>query len=326
MTQATGRLQDYPGLVTWQSVRGDSGTGISSCAETFVLRTCRALQNADAHLVASSAEALVDLVTDADNPFTEFLNARTIFDSCEVDLLQLLGDISEIAVKGSRGSLYQQALGLAADRTSISALRFLSAWIALNTGSLELCVAECEKIEEPESSVHTMHGQALLELGRAKEATGVLSTAVKIAPRELLAWFQLAKAYYVLEQDKAAWGALLTCQKLAPTSEEIAVFMAMVALRTEESIKADVAFASLDEHRAAHRDNPIIVLNLLQLALMRRDHDDADRVVQTADWESIRFQPEFVREIGSILRRIERNGWMDIGRDLLVRVTPGDAA
>lgn len=320
MQERPTKLNDFPGLMAWFH-QHPFGEVRRTPAERFVWKTCLALTSPGAMLIRQWTTAFQELIDDGDDPQIDFLEAKEIFDDCGTGLMEFLGELGQIAFDTNQTDSFMKAMSVGADNTSMAVLRFMSAWTALNMGDLERCVADCEKVDEPFASVCTIHGQALLELGRPTEAIEVFSMAVKLDPRELIAWFQLAKAHQVMNQPRSAWMALSQCRKLAPGSPEIALFCAMVAIADDTQEQVEIAYNLLSEHLPATKGVADVCLHLLRLSIRLGDKDKFLNVVAEGDWPVLRRDSVFIRTIPGVLRDLEKLQWMDVAKDLLVAVT-----
>lgn len=315
-----GRLGDYPGLLNWYRV---AATRAGTPADAFVVRTCETLADTRAEAVLDWVDALRGLIREASTPLAEFLAAEEICQRCDVELLDLMSEFGERAVRGGRGEMFLSTMRQAADATGLVALRFLSAWAALNCGQLELCVEECDRVTEPFASIYTLQGQALVELGRYEEGVGSLRVAVKLNPNELLAWFQLAKTSLAMERPDEAWSALAECQRLAPQSEEIALMLGLAVLDADMSVeRARTAWKALKSHASAHGGVLQIFDVLASLALRLGEETRMLEVTALLDWPRLMLEREFVPKLAPLLRQLHEKGWMKASAALLTRLTP----
>jgi tetratricopeptide (TPR) repeat protein len=205
-----------------------------------------------------------------------------------------------------------------ADATNLACLRFMSAWVCINEGEMQKCVDQCELIDEIYAPILTIKGQAQISLGHIEEAILTLVDACKHSPQEILAWFQLAKAYHITNRPEASWNALLKCENLAPQSAEVSLFMGIVALEMEQSDKVLHAYECLSSHQSYLIKNASLNLTLIKLSLKIGDPAQIKEIIAIPDWDAIVDQPEFFREIPGILRDLEELDQMNIARDLLI--------
>lgn len=317
----TTRLGKYPALERWfKSIEPGSQLTVS---EDLAWQTCVALQAAPGEESRRLALAVSEFLLKSVDPLGDFLGADTICQQLETTLADLFSDLGQIALQRNQAESFLMAMQNAAAATGLVVLRFLAAWAALNSGKLELCVDECEKITEPFAPIYTIQGQALLELGRVDDATDALGVAVRLAPQEILAWFQLAKAHHVAGRATAAWHALEECQKLAPGNDEIALFMSIVALEPALGMSyTERAWGALRPRLAAHATNPIVATNLMRLALKRGRRDDAERLVGEADWRTMNNDAAFTRALAPMLKGFQERGWLDVAAAFLQKVAP----
>lgn len=319
----TTKLQDYPGLARWYGQRTGSPAPFDRQGDALVYATCEALTRRRGDVARVWIPAFKQFLSRSDSPLADFIAAETIVQQCDAEFVDLIGELGEEAIRHDCADQFFDVMQIGADRTGLTFLRFLAAWTALNKGDLELCVAECEKVDEPFASIYTIQGQALLELLRPHEAVEVLNIAVKLCPSEVLAWFQLAKAYVVLKQHHQAFAALKECLRLAPQSQEVALFMAMVANESQDAQGiSQEAMDALKPHLSRHTGNGIVVLNLLLLALGTQDKDSAKQFIAQGDWSKVSSQKDALASLSQVLRGLHALDWMDLASDLLTRIAP----
>jgi tetratricopeptide (TPR) repeat protein len=319
----TSRLQDYPGLARWFGQRTNATAPFDRQGDALVYATCEALTRHQGDVVRVWIAAFNQFLARSDAPLADFIAAETIVQQCDAEFVDLIGELGEEAIRHDYGDPFFAAMQAGADLTGLVFLRFLAAWTALNKGDLELCVTECDKVDEPFASIYTIQGQALLELLRPKEAVEALGIAVKLCPTEAMAWFQLAKAHVVLKEHREAFAALKECLRLAPQSEEVALFMAMVANEAPDAPDlAKEAMSALKPHLPRHAGNGIVVLNLLLLALGYQSKDEAKEIIEQGDWAKVSSQKDSVSSLSQALRGLHALDWMDLASDLLGRIVP----
>jgi tetratricopeptide (TPR) repeat protein len=317
-------LADHPALRRWFQERA-TAPDASRPAELLVWRTCDAIASGPDGAVRRWLDAFNHFLKASKEPLADFLAAEAIMHSCDAELLDLIGELGELAANdegAGSAAAFGAAMRAGADRTGLVVLRFLSAWTALNTGRLDECVNECEKVDEPFGALFTVHGQALLELGRAGDAAEVLEIATKLAPAEILSWFQLAKAYHVLGRGSDAFGRLRECRRLAPQSDEVALYMGLVAL--DEPARSPLAHEAITAMRPIvkrHADNPAVIYSLLRLACRAGEKPVFKAVLGETTWPRLNQRPESLRQLAPVLRELQAAGWMEMAAQLLEKVT-----
>jgi len=261
-------------------------------------------------------------LAESTSPLDDFLAAEAIVHNCGTQLLDLISELGEAAIHSEMSKAFFATMQAGANTTGLVVLRFLAAWTALNSGRLEDCIAECDKVDDPFAAIFTVQGQALLELGRVHEALEVLQVAVRLSPAELLAWFQMVKARHVLGQLPEAFAALEKCRELAPNSEEVALYMALIAAEDDgqSPTMAKTGFHALRPHLAEHAHNLSVVFSLLKLAGILGDKSQALALIAASDWPQLTVQPEFLRHLPAVLRDWHTRGWMDVSGALLEQV------
>ena len=320
-TKAT--LDDYPALARWYAE--ERGCSAPAVAHRLVLGTCEALARigavdpgrSPAELWSRNFRAFLDASLD---PLADFLKAEALMQQHDAVMLDLIGDFGERSLRQGDSTEFFEGMRQGADRTGLVAFRFMSAWTALNSGRPAVCAEECEKVDEPFSSIHTLHGQALLELGRPQDALETLEVATKLAPQEILAWFQKAKALHLLGRHDAAISALRHCQALAPQSDEVALYMGMIAAESTSQELWLEGFSALRPRLARLPEAPVS-LTLLKLAALLKDKGKALAVLRDGAWQGRLSTGDAIQSLATILRIFGELGWMDVSAHLLGKVT-----
>ncbi|MCX6108520.1 MAG: hypothetical protein NTZ90_02815 [Proteobacteria bacterium] len=316
-------LQDHPGLATWYRAHSATPPGVDQPAQLLVWRLCEAMCTGPTSSVRRLVDGLRVFMTTSSAPLQDFLQAEDVCHGCDAKLLELIGGLGEAAVRSEYADSFLQAMQSLADATGLVVLRFLAAWAALNIGRLEQCIAECEKVDEPFAAIFTVQGQALLELGKPRDALEVLAIAVKLAPQEVLAWFQAAKAHHLIDEYDQAFDALRRCRALSPHSDEVCLYMGLVALDPNASPSyTGEALTALKPLMARFADHPVIVFTLVRLACRHGDKEQAEQVINAIAWQNNMRGTESVRQLPPVLRALNTTGWMDLAANLLNAMMP----
>jgi tetratricopeptide (TPR) repeat protein len=324
---AAGKLADYPALLRWYEDQQRHPGATDRSGERLATKTCEALRDGGGESIRVWLQSFDAFLNGSSAPLSDFRSTEEIFERCDAGLLDVIGDFAETAVRQGQADAFLRAMRHGAEATGLVVLRFLAAWTALNAGQPGICIEESEKIDEPFAAVYTIHGQALLETQRAAEAAEVLAIAVKLAPSEILAWFQLAKARHVLGRTDEAWTALAECHALAPQSDEVALFRALVALDTPRVVaRMDEAWTSLRPRMKRHLGNAGLAATLMKLAIHRQDRGGASTLVDDVPWAEMLHAGVLTRELPSILRLLHGAAWHDVAASLLRRVTPEEGS
>ena len=313
----TVALVDYPGIKSWyEFVQADHSMTCS--AEIFVISTCKLLEARPSDAAEEWANLFVEYLLVSSEPSQAFIEIQNLFNENQTDFLSFIGDMGEQTIASPSAAGFQKAMEESADATNLACLRFMSAWVCINEGEMQKCVDQCELIDEIYAPILTIKGQAQISLGHIEEAILTLVDACKHSPQEILAWFQLAKAYHITNRPEASWNALLKCENLAPQSAEVSLFMGIVALEMEQSDKVLHAYECLSSHQSYLIKNASLNLTLIKLSLKIGDPAQIKEIIAIPDWDAIVDQPEFFREIPGILRDLEELDQMNIARDLLI--------
>ena len=299
------RLDDYPKLVKWYALRRETLPNGGDPVTAFLHQVCNALKEDDQRFVKRFADALATLVTHPRGAALCNDVEQALAEKGAV-FTELTSEAAELALAHGQGEQYFDLLRTLGDRTSLATFRFLAAWVALNLNCLEDCIEQCELVEQPIAQVQTLHGQALLESGEAEEAIQVLEAAVHNSPDEVLAWFQLAKAYHVLERYAQAIDTVRRLRRIAPQSAEVSLMMAIVVL----SSGANEPTLVLETWRAVSlfvKDLDGDATNLgylFDLALRSGEEANMVWLIENISWDRARRAEGFTRFVTKALRAL----------------------
>lgn len=314
-----GRLEDLPTLKHW-FLKHAHMPSTARALDRSLWRLCFALTQSGAALVRSYIETMKDILIH-ENGVTILAQLEQELAEMQVNAHELTSDIAESAVQCDLGDDFFAIMHDAADLSHLIVYRFLAAWTALNMNELEQCIQECEQVDKPFAAINTIHGQALLESGLPHQAIEVLKIAAAINKNELLAWFQLGKAYMVINDHTRAWGALEECSRLAPQSEEVSLCMGMIALQSTNREWLLGARKRLQPFLSRYAGNEVMMTTLLQLGIRLGEKEFTDTVIATAQWPAMAQSPDFTRMLAPTLRSFATLGWQDLAVKFIDRVT-----
>lgn len=317
-------LEDYPALAKWYAencVRAALDT-----PEQLVLSTCETMKRGKSAGMREWLQSFRSFLQTSSSPLQDFFVAETTMQRCGAELLNVIGDFGETAIQYGDSNEFFTAMQAAADATGLVVFRFLAAWTALNSGHPDVCIEECEKIDDPFSSVHTLHGQALLEIGQPEAAIEALNVATTLSPQELLAWFQKAKALHVMNRHEPAFDALKECMRLAPQSDEIAYYMGMIAVEARHDTLWLEAWNALRPRLKRLGNVAPVTLTLLRLGAFLRDKERVQDVLSESGWSGELDGNDTTQILAVTLRQLGDMGWMDVASTLLGKVTTPKAS
>lgn len=312
-------LSDFPNLSAWYQKAYKTNRNSVDLADNLALQTCGVLASSPSKIsIKNWISTLAEVFSASVDLRRDFLSVVSHFHENGADFAELLGDLTHIAVTFELGEILLPALQLGAEKTNIAALRFLAAWTALNCNRPEICINECEKVDEPFAPLHSILGQAYLESGRLGEALEALNVAIALAPGDAVAWFQKAKTLHILNRSQEAFDSLRACENLAPNSDEVALMMTMVVLDSELNIETkEYAWKKLRIHLESLGHIPQVPLNLLKLSVQLRDKTRALDVANAWQKKATLKSTEELQGLAEILRELQELNWMDIARKLL---------
>ena len=318
-------LKKFPALASWYELRGKWTPKDRSLPEWIAIKTCAALDgDQDVHALKIWIDSLHECFSASQNLRRDFLEITTQFSDYDADFTEILGDLSHLAVQLNLGGSLLPVLQMGAVKTHFTALRFLAAWTALNCDNPDLCIEECEHVEEASAPIHALQGQAYLELGKPLEALEALHVATTLSPQDIIPWFQKAKALQVLDRSIDAFHALKVCEHLAPGSNEVALFMAMVAGGLEGNIEIkEHAWTSLKPHLKDWGHVPNVPFALLRLAGHLNDKEKALYVVSGLGSLIGLSSTQDFQDLSDVLRLLQQREWMDLAAKLLQKTETG---
>lgn len=316
-----GKLAKYPGLANWYMTEATKYRTSNAGPHQFIIRMCESLCLAPQKSALTFAESMDRFFNGSDSPLNDYLHAEEIVNSCEETLLGIIGRFGEDAVLAGTADRFLDAIVNAADKTGIVGLRFLAAWICLNSGELNRCIAECEKVDEPFASIYTILGQSYLELQRIPQAIEALTIAVKLSPAEVLAWFQLAKAYYAIGQYPAAFASLCECDKYSPNSAEVSLFQSIIANEIADAKAHAIAYRNLRPHLKKNAGDAEVVFNLLSLAIKLDDKTKLESCLKEISFDRLKADHRFARMVSPLLRGLYEKNWMSLSAVFLTGMT-----
>lgn len=315
-------LSDFPNLNAWYQKTYKTNRNNADLADNLAFKTCGVLASNPSKIsIKNWISTLTEVFATSVDLRRDFLSVVYHFHENGADFAELLGDLTHIAVTFELGDILLPALQLGAEKTNIAALRFLAAWTALNCNRPEICINECEKVDEPFAPLHSILGQAYLESGRLSEALEALNVAIALAPGDAVAWFQKAKTLHILNRSLEAFESLRACESLAPNSDEVALMMAMVVLDSELDIETkEYAWKKLRPHLESLGHIPQVPINLLKLSAQLRDKNRALDVANAWQKEATLKRTEELQDLAEILRELQKLNWMDIAKKILEKV------
>ena len=319
MSFSGAKLDDYSKFSAWyrQSIAIASNRKDDGLVLAHAVGACLAL--AEVHLRYDLwLDCLDDFLNSGDETGSSYQRNERILKDLGIDLAVFISDFATVGIELNRGQEYSPLVEILAERTNLLSYRFLLAWMALNLNDLERCIQECEKVDQPYAAIYTMHGQALLEMGKAAEAIEVLAIAVELDPREYLAQFLLAKASLITSDYATAWSAAKACWKHSANDPEVAMLLSLVANEmTATPAVLDEAWLALSAFLREGCTNEVLIANLLGLSFKRREKDWARLVVERTDWGEVFSNPGIYQNIGKILRNFGEHHWLDLAAVIL---------
>ena len=322
-SHATGQTSDalaaYPALAAWYLSQQKSPPTVDNLPDYHLWALAKSLRS-PASLKFRLWTQNVDQVLSLSGNFLEHIletDSRTC--ALGVSLTDLYAILAESALSHGEGAAAFKTLSKLADHCELAAFRFLSAWTAFNFGDLETCVAECEKINEPFSPIHTLMGQALLEAGQPLEAIDALKVAHQLTPSDALPLVQLIKAYLVTGIQSEAMKCVDKCRKILGHHIEIECLAAMTIMSgpnhtTEFCEKTLGQLAAHLEHEPADFEAFSIAMDL---ATELRRKDWAERFSNLAEFSVGASPHQLAAKVAKILKKTGELNWHELSRTII---------
>lgn len=313
------KLDDFPSLKDWYlKNHGVHPTFTEDPVEHTVSQFCLALTLSSRESSIIWQNALSILLDGSNNLLADFGEMERFLEYSGAPLTQIISNWGyesfEIGMEEEFFLLMQKA----AAKTQLVSFYFLAAWSAFNQDDYDACLKLCDSVSTLYAPVLTLKGQALLESGNPSASVHVLEDAVSVDPQEALAWFQLAKSYWLLKKYQQAFDALQSCLKFTGRNPEISLFMSIVALEAPFSISwHEKAWEEMLPFIVHYRANEEFVERLVQLAINANRLDWMELATNEVDWESLKqaFVPN--KKLGPILRSLGERQWFELATKIL---------
>ncbi len=270
---------------------------------------CQLIEEMSLNTHFYSIDPILTLLRSSTQKIADFSDLKSFVAEKGLSIEEFVTSIAEQAAIENVKPFYRDLAELA-ELSQHLPFGFLAAWFALNTDQLERCIAECKKIKNPSVEIITLQGQAYLELGKLTEAQKTLQRATRKNPKELLAWFQLAKAFHLQNNFGMAWAALLECHGLQPSSDEIASYMAIIALAEEpiDKTKIETCWEALTSLPIYNSGNIDFILCLIDLAIASNKESRVIWITSHCDFGGF-LQHQGVGKLSKVLKRFQGKAW-----------------
>lgn len=313
-------LEDLPKL--WQWFRSKQAGSLDHPAEVLLWNVVRGLITPGRDGARAWIQGLDQFVNCSASPRDDFLIADSLSQEMGSPLVDHFSQLGEICIRAEEGPRALASLVALSNKVNLSAIRFLAAWTALNTGDLETCIDECEKEIEPHAPIYTLLGQALLESGRSNEAIEALKIAIKLDRHDALALFQLIKAYLVMGNTHEAAAASDRCRLVVGKNVELECLSAMVVL-SDHAKNHDFAEQTLNRLGQFFKEDPGN-LDLMTLAFdvadMKGDQIALANLFRTADISRLARRSDFLSKMTLILKKLGERQWFGLSQQLSEKI------
>jgi len=309
MNQRWSSLDDYPALANWFQTVARQTLNQDESGDRFILSVGQLLRSdSDRRLAVwfSEVSRLLDASADI---YSDLMRAEQLLAKQSFDLMNFISELGELAIVSGRGRDFYRQVSRLADQSEFAALRFLAAWSALNIGLLQDAVAECEKVEQPVACIFTLQGQALLELGEVVDAIACLEAATRLSPGEVLAFFQLAKAYHATNRHQLAWKSLQACEQLIGQNIEVATFFGLIALESKDQEWLRFSWDRLVPYLVKDETSLDFIVMLMDIAFTVGNSEWFFQIIDRVDWGKLRSNQAFFSKVPWVLTKLDVLNW-----------------
>ncbi len=250
------------------------------------------------------------------DPLGDFLHAEEILNENGQSAVDIISTIAASSFEWEQEKKTFATILRLTNLTGLTALRFTSAWLAFNMNQFEICIEECEKIDDHGYHVHGLMGQAYLESGQPHQAIDSLRIALALNDRDPALWFQMAKAAFVIGQYDEACHALQSCTLINGLGPEVVILHCAIACAICESNPADGSQRRLEAVSAIRQifmtdtNKSLLVVYAAKLALFAQSEGDfIDEIGWFHDLDG-KLQNEIVTaDISAVLKNLQKKGW-----------------
>jgi tetratricopeptide (TPR) repeat protein len=316
------RINAFPKLETWFEENKNRDNSKNYFMHSLMLQLCKALSSESDHsFLTNYFEVLKKFCSLSPDPTNDYRDFEKALLNLDVSFVNIANETLKCAIDENCPTLYLGYMVTFADQTKHDVFHFLAAWSALNCNQFQTCIDQCERIPEPTAAVYTLQGQAYLESGNIEEAIDTLQISVSLLPSDILAHFQLAKAYHIAKKMDKAWEAISACEEIEPNHPEIAAMFAIIALSERSNTAWNKhAWKALCQSLASQDDNESLVSMMLDLAFLLKEKTYIDFILDKANWKQLQSDFNFIKKVPWILKNFDVLKWHDSAARLLTKV------
>jgi tetratricopeptide (TPR) repeat protein len=253
------------------------------------------------------------------NPLADFISAEEVLNEDGQSAVTIASTIASTSFEWEQERRALSSILRLTNLTGLAALRFTAAWLAFNINDFEMCITECEKIDDHGYHVHGLMGQAFLESGQPAQAINCFQVALAMNEKDAAIWFQLAKATYVAGDLDNAWQSLESCAALNGSSAEIVILQCAVACATcEDKIpgaesRRENALQAIKQLYRRDPNKGLLLVYAARLAIFSGSEgtfiDEVGKFHEFSD-DSTTLDASIVStDISEVLKMLQKKGW-----------------
>ena len=312
-------LDDFPALSQWYHKNIDIYPGFDEDpVEHIAWRFCHALKvgRVDAFILWHDTLSL--LLNESEDIVIDFQEIERFFDYSGASLTQIISSWGYEAFDIGKEDEFFLLMQKTALKTGLVSFFFLAAWSAFNQNDYESCLDMCDRVKITYAPILTLKGQALLESGNPSAAIPILEDAIAADEQEVLAFFQLAKAFWLEKKYQGAYDSLQNCLKVVGSNPEISLFMTIVVLEAPFVFSwHQKAWEEMLSFLPEYKANEEFVEKLIKLVVRANRIDWMELIAEEVEWKEMRQSLLSNQKLGSILRLLGEKQWFGITKKIL---------
>lgn len=316
-------LSSYPKLASWyeSSLKTAHADGIHDATRSL----CQAMLT-EPHQLTPQLRVILDALYAAQDPTTTYLDLLNFLAYQGLELEEHVSQLVEKSIL-QLDSAFLMPLEQLSELSARDPLKFLLAWSLFNLDHFQKAIAVCERLTQPTSQVYCLQGQAQLESGQLSQAIESLQIATHLNPKDLLAWFQLAKAFHIRESYEKAWHCLEKCRLYGGHPLEIWQYQLILCLDWEQLPSPIKAYcqSQLRSKTQLQELKPHYAAVVIRFILKHGDEEDLVQLCHRYSLGSLLKAPEVIQELPETLRHLKELDWHKGSEALLTQLTQPNA-
>jgi tetratricopeptide (TPR) repeat protein len=245
------------------------------------------------------------------SPETSWQYARTHLGQYGIDLDNVILTSSINSIEDDKASLMNTSLKSAASATKISSLIFQSAFISFNVSKPGECIETLKLLSSQTCQTLVLMAQAYQDLKDFDNAQEALLLATEHTPTDGMAWFQLARNSFALNDLAQAWDSINVCKDLFKRDAEVDLLRLMIGLEqfdNQQSTSDDLYQTSVEQLLSINNSEALFI-ELSSLALKYGSEQWYLFLCKKSDFSNYVVTHGLLGHIGKTMRQLHMLGW-----------------